>query len=204
MAAPPHRQRHELPGDAAVLRAEPHGSEHQRAVGVLVVAGRGAPGGAEPDQRRVRHGAGRRFGDRAAAGPRLSLQARRDPVARRALPPLRRGRGRDALRQRRRGGDPAAAGRRPGRRRPDLRAHQGLGREQRRLEQGRLPGAERGRPGLGDRRGAGHQRGRGRQHLLCRNPRHRHAGRRSDRDGGADRGVPPLHRAHRFLRGRFA
>ena len=78
------------------------GAEHQHPDRLLDLARRDAlrlPGAAH---RRVRHGAGRRRDDRAAARARLPLQGGRDPVARRPLPRLRPPRAGHGLRQRRR------------------------------------------------------------------------------------------------------
>ncbi len=90
VAGPPHRQRHQLPGHPRVLRARPARPEPQRADRVQLDARRRAPRLPEPAQRRVRHGARRRRRRRAGAAPRLLLQGGRDPLARRALPGVRR------------------------------------------------------------------------------------------------------------------
>ena len=62
VAGPAHRERHELPGHAGLVRARPARTEHERADGVLVVAGGGSSRLSEPADRRVRHGAGGRLG----------------------------------------------------------------------------------------------------------------------------------------------
>ena len=48
MAHPPHRQRHELPGDPDLVRVGPERTERERADGVLVFAGGDSLGRAEP------------------------------------------------------------------------------------------------------------------------------------------------------------
>ena len=74
-----------------------------------------------------------------------------------------------------------AAGRRARRRRQRARRRPGLGDQQRRPGQGRLPRAERARPGPGRHRGAGGRGRRSPRRDLHRGPRHRHAHRRPDR-----------------------
>ena len=79
----------------------------------------------------------------------------------------------------------------------------GARRQQRRLAQGRLHGAERRRPGAG--RSPRRMASAGvasRVDRLRRGPRHRHGARRSDRDRGADAGLSRQHRSHRLLRRR--
>src|SRR5207253_983006 len=79
----------ELPRDARLLRARPDGTEPERADGLLVLARRDPPRRPEPPLERMRSRA-RGRGDRPLpAPPRLPLQGRRDPRARRALPAVR-------------------------------------------------------------------------------------------------------------------
>ena len=124
-----HRQRQGLPGDPRLLPARPEGAERQRPDRLLDLAGGGPPGRAEPAVGRVRHGAGRRRDASSCRTARATCYAGgRDPLARRALPRLRRrGRG-HGVRQRRGRRGAAAAGGRARRRRPHPRRDQGLGR----------------------------------------------------------------------------
>ena len=78
--------------------------------------------------------------------------------------------------------------------RHDLRRDPRQRRQQRWRGEVRLHRAEHARTDAGDLRGAGGGGGDGRYHRLCRDPRHRHATRRSDRVRGADAGVPPADR----------
>ena len=133
---------------ARLLQARPHRAERQRADRLLDLAGRGAPGLPEPARRRVRHGA------RPAAPPsrsrrtRLPVPGGRHPLARRALPRLRR-------RRRRARSSAAASAVVVLKRLADAVADgdhihaviRGSRGQQRRWRQGRLHRAERRRPG---------------------------------------------------------
>ena len=121
---------------------------------------------------------------------RLPLPAGGHQLPGRPHPRLRRQGPGDHLRHRAGRGRAQAAGRRPGRRRHDLRRDQGLGGLQRRLPEGGLHRARRrrpvpGHPGRADRRGGGARHG-----DLRRGPRHRHAGGGPDRGHGPDQGLP--------------
>ena len=94
-------QREGLSRHAGGLQARPARPGTQRPNSVLDVAGGGQHGGTEPAQLPVRHGAGRGRLDHAPAEARVSASGRRDHVARRALPDLRRARRRHRLQQRR-------------------------------------------------------------------------------------------------------
>ena len=61
VAGAPHRQRHELPRHARLLRAEPHGPSMNVQTACSSSLRRRAPRLPEPAQRRVRHGARRRL-----------------------------------------------------------------------------------------------------------------------------------------------
>ena len=153
--------------------------------GLLVVAGRAAPGVPEPAQRRVRHGAGRRRQrDVLAADDDRAVQGAH-AGARRPLQDLRRG-----GRRLRRAAKAAAcwcssAWPMP---RPTATACSRVirgtrrqpGRPQRRAHRAERPGAGSGDPRRARRRPAGAGRRR-----LRRGPRHRHLARRSDRGAGA-------------------
>ena len=138
---------------------------------------------------------------RAAAPAGLPLPRRRDPLARRALPLVRRtshgtvfGSGAGVVVLKR-------ARRRAARRRHDpRRACAGLRCQQRRRPEGRLSRAQRRGPGGGRSTGAGRAGGVSpRVDHLCRGARHRHARRRSDRGGGPHAGLPAGHVAHGIL-----
>ncbi len=83
-------QREGLPRDARLLQARPAGPGAQRPDRLLDLAGRVCTAVPEPAQLPVRHGAGRRRLDHAAAEARLPLPGGRDHLARRPLPDLRR------------------------------------------------------------------------------------------------------------------
>ena len=87
-----HRQRAQRRRGPAVLPARPAGPEPGRRHGLLVVAGRRAPGVPEPARRRVRPGAWRRRQRDPVARCRCIAfsQCRRDAGARRAVQDLRR------------------------------------------------------------------------------------------------------------------
>ena len=65
-----------------------HGPVDQPADRVFDIAGRDALRLSGAAERRMRHGAGRWRDDRTAAGAGLSVQGKRNPVARRAVPRL--------------------------------------------------------------------------------------------------------------------
>ena len=202
MARSAHRERHELPGDAGLVRVRPARAERERADGVLVVAGGDSRGRAEPADRRVRHGAGRRSsalslpqdrGYSASEGEILSPDGHCRPfdAARR-----------NAVRQRRRlracssdwpmrvaDGDQILAVVRGSAINNDGAQKVGY----------LAPSVER--PGTRDLGGA---RGRGGVRpprvSLRRGARNRHGDRRSDRGQGADAGVSRVDRQARLLR----
>ena len=102
----------------------------------------------------MRHGAGRRRVASSPAPRRVLARAGFDGVGDRPLPPVRRAGRRHHLRQRRRCcGAQAAAGRRR-RRGPYSRGDQGIGAQQRRIDEDDLRRAQRGRSGRRHRRGA--------------------------------------------------
>ena len=106
-----------------VVQAGPAGPEPDRPDRLLDVARRGRAGVPKPVAVSGGHGAGWRRVDLVSAASRLSASGRRHGVGGRSLPPIRRVRQRNDLRQRR-GRRPAeAAGGRDRRRRPDLRGH---------------------------------------------------------------------------------
>ncbi len=189
-----YRQRQGFPRHPGQPYLRSARSLDERADRLLDLARRGARGLPVAARRRMRRGAGRRRDHRAAAWPRLCLQAERDPLARRPLPRLRSPRRGHRLRQRRRRGAAAPARGCDPRPRPHLGGHQGHGGQQRRRRQGRLPGPQRGRPGRRHRAGACGGGDRRRRHRLCRMPRHRHRARRSDRGRGPDRRLRPHRR----------
>ena len=159
VAGAPHRQRHELPRHARLLRARPQRPEHERADGVLVVAGRGPPRLPEPARRRVRPRARRRL-HHLAPRRTAATSTRRARSSRPTATAAPSTRGRRARSSAAAAGcvRPQAARRRRRRRRHDPRGHPRLGDQQRRLGEGRLPRAQRRGAGARRRRGAGRRR----------------------------------------------
>jgi hypothetical protein len=158
---------------------------------------RGLP---EPEELRVRPGAGRRSLHPGAAEDGLPLSAGGHPVAGRPLPGFRRRcPGHGGRRRRRRGGAQAPGGR-AARRRSHPRRDPRLGPQQRRLEQAGLHRSQHRGAGGGRRRGPGPRRGGARLHHLRRGARHGHAAGRSDRGRGPDPGLPRIHAAPELLR----
>ena len=88
--APPHGQRQGLLHDDAVVPAQPAGAVRQRANGLLDVAGRRSPRGAEPALVRVRPCARGRFDDRVTPPAGVLLPRGRDPRPRWCVPRVRR------------------------------------------------------------------------------------------------------------------
>ena len=149
--------------------------------GVLDLARRGLPGRAEPPDVPVRHGAGRRRVDHASP-------ERADTSARDGAITSPDGRCRRVRRQRR----GHRLQQRPGHRGAEAprpmplddgdtiyAVIKGSGAQQRRLLEGQLHRAERGRPGRSDRARAGAGRHRPGHDRLRRGARHRHRARRS-------------------------
>lgn len=95
------RDRQGLSRHPGVVQAQPDRSQPDGANGVLHIPGRGAPRRPEPVARRVRGGTGRRREHPTPARHRLLAPPGRHPVAGRPLPPLRRQRAGNDLRQRR-------------------------------------------------------------------------------------------------------
>ena len=151
----------------------------------------------------MRHGAGRRRLDFAAAEAGLSVAGRGHHVRGRPLPRVRRAGRRHRLQQRPRRRRAEAAGRRRRRRRPRLRGHQGIGGQQRRVGEGEFPRAGRGRARRGDRDGAGLRAHRRQEHRVHRGTRHGHRARRRRGSRSAHAGVPLADARRRFLRARL-
>lgn len=181
------RQPERLSDDAAVLSARPQGAERQYPDRVLDIARRdprGMPGSAElPGGRRARG----RVLDQRAEHARLPLQPGQFLLAGRPGARVRRTGGGHGVQQRRRARRAQAPGRCAARRRSDLRGAEGERDQQRRLRQGRLRGAERVRAERGDPRRAARVRDPPRADPVCRDARHGHVARRSDRDRRAHR-----------------
>ncbi len=182
-AAGDDRQHAGLAGHARLVQAGPAGSELLGAERLLDVARGGPPRLPEPAGRRVRRGARRRrvslplsqltgyaYQEGSIASPDGHC---------RAFDAGARGHG-----VRRRGGHRGAeaAGGRAGRRRHDPRRAAGLGGQQRRLAEGGLHGAQRRGPGGGAAEALAAAGVRAGGDRLRRGARHRHRGRRSDRD----------------------
>jgi acyl transferase domain-containing protein/acyl carrier protein len=158
--------------------------------GVLVVAGRPAPGRPGAARGRVRPGAGRRGHGDVDAGAVRGVQPPGRAGARRAVQVVRRGGGRDdvvgGLRAARAG---TALGRAPQRARRPRRHPRQRGQPGRRVE--RADGAERAVAGAGDPPGAGQRRAVARGRRPGRGARHRDDARRPDRGAGAARDLRP-------------
>ncbi len=195
----PHRQRQGLPRVARVLSARSARARHRHPDGLLDVAGRRPSGVPKPALTRVRHGPRGRGDHRTAPPARLPLSRGRDSVADRALPRVRSPRAGDGVRLRLRRGGAQKADRRARRRRRHPRRDPRLGRQQRRLVQGELPGAERRRAG-GVHGGGLRCRPRRSTNRRVRGvPRDGHLLGRSDRGGGAHAGLPHRDRRARLL-----
>ncbi len=185
----PDRQREGLPDDAHLLHSGADRPEHRHPDRLLDGARGGAPGGPGAPRLPLRHGARRgRSGQRAATG-RLHLGRRRNRLAGRPLPPVRRRRGRHRLRLGRRPRAPQAARRGARGRGPRPRGHPRHRGQQRRLAPRGLHRSRRPGTDGGDRRGAGGGRCRRRLDLLRRGARHGDPLGRPDRGRGA---VPGL------------
>ena len=134
---------------AGLIPAQPARAERRRADHVLDLAGRRRAGVREPARRPLRHGARRRRDRARAPARRLLLHAGIDPLARRALPALRRQRAGHDRRQRRRPRRAASGSTTRSRDGDNIRAViLGAGLEQRRQRQGRATRrrASAGRP----------------------------------------------------------
>ena len=145
---------------------------------------------AEPVDFRVRRGAGGRRVDQHPIADRVPGGGRLGVFQERQVPGLRRRSRGDPVRRRRGRGGAQASGGGAGGRGQHPRGGIGLGGQQRRCVEGGLHGAERGGPGGGDLGGAGSCRRAGRVAVLHRSARDGDAAGRSDRDPGADEGVP--------------
>ena len=193
LPAPPHRQRQGLPGDAGrPTMLDLRGPERQRADGLLDVAGRDPPGLPEPAHRRVRHGARRRRRRSSCRTARGYLYAEGEILSPdghcRRLRPSRPGHGLRQRRRRRRAAPPRGRARRTATTIYAVIKGSAINNDGSGKVGYLAPSVDGQAAAIAEALAVagvdpGHDR-------LRRSPRHRHRRRRSDRDRGADPGLP--------------